>query len=63
MPVGYTKGMGFIKGVKAIPETVSETGNKINDGIDTATIYLVIIGTVAIAALIVSAIALGKSRA
>lgn len=54
---------GFIKKAATIPDVVSNTGEKINTGIDTATIYLVIVGTVAVAALIVASIALGKHRA
>ncbi len=52
-----------LKKMETIPGVVKDAGNKISDGIDTATVYLVIIGTVAICALIVSAIALGKARA
>ena len=55
--------MRFFTKVNAIPDTISDTGEKISDGIDTATIYLVVVGTVAITALIVAAIALGKSNA
>lgn len=55
--------MGLLKKAATIPDVVSDTGEKINAGIDTATIYLVIVGTVAVTALIVAAIALGKNRA
>ena len=55
--------MPLFKKLHAIPDTISDTGDKINEGIDTATIYLVIVGTVAVAALLVAAVALGKSSA
>lgn len=55
--------MKFTQRVKEIPETITETGQKISNGIDVATIYLVIVGTVAVTALIVATVALGKSRA
>ncbi len=55
--------MGVFKRVKEIPDTISETGEKISTGIDTATLYLVVVGTVAITALIVAAVALGRTRA
>ena len=61
--VRYTQYMGWTRKVASIPDTVSDTGEKISAGIDTATLYLVVVGTVAITALIVAAVALGKTRA
>lgn len=63
LPIAYTRTMGFIKKAATIPDTVANTGEKINAGIDTATIYLVIVGTVAVTALIVAAIALRNTNA
>ncbi len=51
------------KKLDAVTETVTDTGRRINQGIDTATLYLVIVGTVAIVSLIVATVALGRSRA